>query len=260
MPVAFAPPAQNASRRNLFLASVRQDDAPFDVFGENTSAILGRFRFAGGLSSRRLENTLDDDVLATYSDGSACLVLTSSDMGTLAVLNADLNNSNLPTGEAFVPLLDQLIERLLQRPRSQSNAIGGEPLVARLPAGLGLASELKVVGPESDAPVTDGKGELLDEGVGVVWRWPSPDVPGVYRVQSADQTVFALAINLHDEESQLEPLAADVLQNRLTSGLAVHYRSSDATTEERDVLWTWLLVACVFCMIGESVALMAFRS
>jgi hypothetical protein len=96
--------------------------------------------------------------------------------------------------------------------------------------------------------------------VGVVWRWPSPDAVGVYRVQRADQTVFALPINLHDEESQLEPLASNVLQNRLTRGLAVHYRSTDAAADERDVLWTWILVGCVCCVIGESIALIAFRS
>lgn len=260
MPVDFSPPPRGQPRRDLFLTSIRQDEAPFDVFGESTQAITGQLRFGGGLSSRRLENTLDDDVLANYSDGTACLVLTSSDAGALAVLNTDLNLSNLPTSAAFVPLLDQLVQRLLQRRTATTGALGGEPVVARLPSGTGTASELQIVGPDSAAPESSSHGELVDEGVGVVWRWPSPDKPGVYRVQRDDETVFALPVGLSAEESPLERLSPEVLKERLAGTLAVHYRSAAGSHDQRDVLWTWLLTGCVVCIIGEFVALTVFRS
>ena len=80
-----------------------------------STPILGRLRFAGGLSSRRLETGLEADVLATYNDGSAGIVLTSSDAGALAVINADLAASNLPKTSAFVPLLAELVEQMLDR-------------------------------------------------------------------------------------------------------------------------------------------------
>jgi len=260
MPVDFAPPPQDQSRRDLFLTSVQQDVAPFDVFGDSRQAITARLRFGGGLTSNRLENTLDDDLLATYSDGTACLVLTSSDAGALAVLNVDLSRSNLPTSEAFVPLLDQLVQRLLQRRAAVTGAMGGEPVVVRLPSGIGAASELQIVGPQPSESELISLGEIADEGIGTVWRWPSPDKPGVYRVERGDETVFALPVGLSAEESPLESLSPDVLKNRLAGTLAVHYRSATDPSGQRDVLWTWLLVACVVCIVGEFVTLTAFRS
>ena len=136
MPVEFVPPPRGQLRRDLFLTSWRGDVAPFNVFGESTSAIVNRLRFSGGLSSRRLAVGLDDDVLARYSDGTACLVIAGSDNGSLAVLNADLGLSNLPRTDVFVPLLDQLVQRLLQNQRPGETAESGQPLVARLPAAL----------------------------------------------------------------------------------------------------------------------------
>lgn len=259
MPVDFAPP-RDQPRRDLFLTSVRQDVAPFEVFGDSRQAITGPLRFGGGLNSVRVENTLDDDLLATYSDGTACLVLTSSDAGALAVLNADLSRSNLPTSEAFVPLLDQLVQRLLQRRAAMPGATGGEPVVVRLPNGIGTASELQIVGPEPSENAMLAHGEIVDQGGGVVWRWTSPDKPGVYRVLRGDQTVFALPVGLSAEESPLESISPDVLKNRLAGTLAVHYRSATDPSGQRDVLWTWLLVACVVCIVGEFVSLTAFRS
>jgi hypothetical protein len=65
---------------------------------------------------------------------------------------------------------------------------------------------------------------------------------------------------LSAEESPLESLSPEVLKNRLAGTLAVHYRSATDPSGQRDVLWTWLLVACVVCIVGEFVTLTAFRS
>ena len=50
----------------------------------------------GGLATRRSERALADDILASYNDRSASLVVTTFGGGTLAVLNADLTTSDLP--------------------------------------------------------------------------------------------------------------------------------------------------------------------
>src|SRR5256885_568479 len=78
-----------------------------------SSASISPLRFGGGLNSRRLEGGLADDILASYSNRSAGLVVTACGGGTLAVFNADLNVSNLPKSPAFVPLLAELTNRML---------------------------------------------------------------------------------------------------------------------------------------------------
>ena len=115
MPVEFTPPPAGSNRRNLFLKSVRSEEPPFSVFGDNLSTFIGSARFAGGLSSRQLAGGLADDVLATYNDGSACLVCTVSDAGALVVLNADLAASELPGKSMFVLLVQSLADRIMNR-------------------------------------------------------------------------------------------------------------------------------------------------
>ncbi len=259
MPVDFAPPTAGDSRRDLFLASVRDDAPPFNVFGENTAAIVGSMRFAGGLESRRRVSAIADDVLATYNDGTACLVRTSSGAGTLTVLNADLNRSSLPRMAAFVPLLDQLVQQMLEQRHSETAAVSGEPLVVRLPGSVEEPQLLRVAGPtEQQAAGTFG--ELSGDGTGVVWKWQSAGVPGIYRVLREDETILALPVHLTDEESQLENLSADVLENRLAAGHAVQYRSASVGREQRDVLWTWILTVAVLSLLGELSLLLIFRS
>ncbi|MEX0586017.1 MAG: hypothetical protein WD176_05205, partial [Pirellulales bacterium] len=256
LPVEFAPPPTGQARRNLFLTSYRREDSVFRVFGDQVAGAVGPLRFGGGLSSRRGDVGLSSDVLATFNDGSAGLVLTASDAGVLAILNTDLAASNLPASGAFVPMVEELVERLTTRRRS-AKFICGEPLVAQLPADVGLASELRIVGP--DAKSQNSHGQLTDDGAGVAWHWPTPTPPGVYRANRGQTTAFALAIHLPDEESQLEPLPLNVLTGRLAGGRAMHVQA-DANDQQQDDLWTWLLVACVVCMAGEVGTLLWFRS
>src|SRR5262249_38275346 len=134
MPVEFTPPPPSQRRRDLFLTEVRRDRPPFHVFGDGLPALTGPLRFAGGLASRRLEGGPADGVLAWLGDRSAFLVVTSCGAGTLAVLNADLSTSNLAGSGAFVPLIGELMNRLLGRQRLTEAAPCGEPLAVYLPA------------------------------------------------------------------------------------------------------------------------------
>ena len=262
MPVQFLPPPAGQVRRNLFLASLRRDEPPFAVFGDSLTAISGTLRFAGGLNSRPLPNGLADDVLASYNDGSACIVLTASDAGVLAVVNADLVASNLAKSSAFVPILDELIERMLSRNRTSTAALCGEPLVQQLPEEAGTAAGLRIIGPDgADKDASDGRcGQLVEEGAGLSWRWPSPRAPGVYQVRRGSQTVFALAVGIPAEESQLESIDPQVLKDRLAAGRNVFFHGAAGQGEPRDDFWKWFGVACVFCMLGEITTLLAFRT
>lgn len=262
MPVEFTPPVAGGSRENLFLASVRRDDPPFRVFGDDLAAITSRLRFAGGLGSRRLKDGLEDDILAVYGDGSASMVLTSCGAGALCVINADLGTSTLPRTPAFVPLLHELVGRMLQAETATTPARCGEQLVVQLPPEVESAAGLRIVGPQG--PQTDGPdhsfGQVSDEGTGPVWHWQRSGPPGVYRIEQDGATVFSRAINVPAEESHLESLPADVLRNRLGGGYSVYYRNAGGGEDRRDLPWTWMLTACVICMLGEIATLLAFRA
>jgi hypothetical protein len=133
--------------------------------------------------------------------------------------------------------------------------------VVRLPATITDPIDLEIRPPQASAGNDPARvGELASEGLGVVWRWNAPDVPGVYRVERGGTTLFAVPIHFSDEESQLEPLPADVLLNRLAVGRAVHFRALAGGGDSRDVIWTWLLTACVVCLLSEISALWLFRS
>lgn len=273
MPVEFAPPPAGQVRRDLFFASVRRESPPFSVFGDSLTSIISRLRFAGGLTSRRLDSGLETDVLAAYNDGSAGIVLCSSDAGALAVVNADLAASNLPKTSAFVPLLAELVEQMLDRHHGADSALCGEPLVAHLPAETGAATALRVRGPNDTGPDSNvGRyGELADEAVGVAWRWTAPGPPGVYRVEhdGAPAPVFSMAVNIPAEESQLESLfdesspnalSPDVLASRLAANRTVVYHGIIDEGQQRDDFWKWFAVACVVCILGEVSALLIFRT
>lgn len=257
MPVAFQPPPQGEWRRNLFLTSVKYDAKPFSSLGESAATLVRDWRFSGGLVSRPIPDAIADDVLATYNDGTACLVVTATDTSSLAVLNADLGASNLPSQAAFVPLVDELMQQLTERRSLTTTAHCGQSLLVRLPVSGTSANSLEIVGP-SNGDV--GSGELIDEAGGVNWRWPVVGTPGAYRIQQGNQTVFALAVSAPAEESQLDPLSADVLQNRLAANNSVFYRPAGDSEQPRDTLWTWLTVGCLICLLGELGTLLVFRT
>src|SRR5207248_10466069 len=103
LPVEFVPPASGQPRRDLFLIEVRKNEPPFAALGERLNAAIQPLRFGGGLNSRRTSAGLIDDVLASYSDRSAAIVVSACGAGHLAVLNTELNASNLPASPIFVP-------------------------------------------------------------------------------------------------------------------------------------------------------------
>ena len=260
MPVEFSPPSAGQVRKNLFLADVRRRQVPFTVFGEEAPAILSPVRFSGGLTSRRVEGALLDDVLATYNDQSACLVVTACGAGTLAILNAELGSSNLPSSPAFVPLIGELTGHLLGRDRSQEAALSGEPLAVYLPSAASPVSGLRIDHPAS-VPIESGTlGELHEENIGVMWQAPAAGPPGVYEVKRGSQTVFAMASAIPPDEADLATLASDVMTDRLSGGRDVKYRSAIHDEEPRDDLWTWLAVACLGCVFAEVAGLKAFKS
>jgi len=259
LPVTFQPFPKGQHRRDQSLMSFKYDSRPFNALGENAAELVRDWRFGGGLISHPVPETLLDDVLATYADGSACLIFSLSDTSALAVLNADLGISNLPSRAAFVPLIDELTQLLTERRSIVTIPNCGQSLMVRLPVAGVTSQSLEIVGP----PSADGDaelGELHDESGSVIWRWPAIGKPGVYRVCQNKATVFAIAVSAPAEESQLDTLSADVLQNRLVTGNAVFYRDAADTSQPHDPWWTWLTVGCLACLFGELATLLVFRT
>lgn len=258
LPVEFAPVPVGQARRNLFLGQVQRDAPPFAIFGDQLSGLTGPLRFSGGLISRPQAGGLADDVLAAHSDGSACLVMSTGQGASLAVLNADLEQSNLPTSPLFVPLVGEITRMLVASKQVGGEQPSGEPLSIALPGKVDRADELAVAGPEGTA---DGSGELTQEPLGIVWRSTAAATPGIYRVNRAGETIFALATVIPDEEADLRSLSADVFRTRLAGERDVRFREYSADqAHERDRLWTWLAVACAACVLGEFVVLRLFRT
>src|SRR6185436_20140360 len=81
------PAPRDASKR--FLVSVNTERRPFKVFGDAVARFTQGMALSGGLaSSLRGDAGLDtESILASYSDGSAALVVTRVAAGRLAVLN-----------------------------------------------------------------------------------------------------------------------------------------------------------------------------
>jgi hypothetical protein len=254
LPVEFLPPAAGQTRRGLFLAEMRKEEAPFSIFGDSLSAALGSLRFSGGLSSRRSERGLADDVLASFSDRSAALVVTPCGAGSLGILNADLAASSIPTSNAFVPLLSELVARLMGTRADQTSVNAGESMAIYLPTEAGAAAGMTL-------DPAENSGQLNEENAFVTWRWNTAGPPGVYRVQRGSTTLFAIATGVSKDESDLRIIDASVIQ-RLAGGREVHFDPNGAGggEDQKDRAWTWALIACTTCMLLEIAVLKMFRT
>ena len=257
LPVEFLPPAPS-QRRELTLADIKQDQAPFSVFGDQTAAVIRPLRFEPALATRRRERAASDDLVASYNNGSAAMVVTSSGAGTLAVMNVDLVRSNLPASGAFVPLIGELVERLLSHGRRNESVESGEPAAVYLPPEVASTDGLRVVATPADASANPG--ELVVENAGVLWRTSAAGAPAVYEVKRGPKTVFAVAAETPAEESDLRPIDPATLKDRLAAGRSVYYRGSDSDSEERDKLWTYLALGCAIAMLMEFALLRVFRT
>jgi hypothetical protein len=261
LPVEFSPPIAGQTRKSLFITEFKLRQMPFKIFGEEASAILAPIRFSGGLSSRRVEGALLDDVLANYNDQSACLVVTACGAGAVAVLNADLAASTLPSSPAFVPIVGELTSHLLGRDRSPEAVACGEPLAVYLPPAASPVVGLRIES-HSGSTIVDSEtlGDLHEESVGVMWHSSAVGPPGIYDVKRGTQTVFAISAAIPAEESDLTAISAEVLTDRLAGGRHVRFRSAFQDDRPRDDAWTWLAVMSLCFVFAEIIGLRLFKS
>lgn len=257
MPVQFVPPAAGTHRQGLFIASTSRGQGVFNFLGDNVAAALAPLRFGGGLDSRKLDTGLADDVLATFSDRSAALVVTNCGAGKLAVLNADLGESNLPASSIFVPLMGELAGRLTSRTDRAEASPCGELLVASLPPEVTGVSGLSLTGANKSG---DSLGSLSEENGLVTWRWDEAGPPGVYEAKRGPAAVFALATAIPASESDLTAIDPQLLTGRLAGGRTIHFASAGRDEAKPETAWSWIAAVCAACMLLELAALKFFRT
>lgn len=260
-PVTFLPAAREQTRTGLFLAEVRRQAPPFAALAEDLGKLISPLRFTTNVVARRQPEGLAEEILATYSDRSPCLVISPFGGGNLALFNGDLSHSNLPTSAAFVPLVGELTSMLIKHQGIEPPAPCGEAGVWVLPAEVDNITHLTVenANRHQDAAENTNWGEFTKTAEGVWWRWPKVGPPGVYRVQRAGKTAFALATTIPTEESDLVTLAPDLLQSRIMSSTSIQAQRVEQTIETMDDRWMWAIVACIFCIFLEFFVLKWYR-
>jgi len=261
-PVQLVPPDNDTKRKDLFVREVRSRQPPFEIFGEQANAAMQTTRIGGGLASRALETGLRDQIVAELSDSSAFLFLTSCDAGTVAVLNADLDESNWCSQPSFFPVLNELINATYSNRSSSPEAFGGEPLIRQLSSSIPEAANLVAESADKRSFLTEsfGSWEWNAAQNSFVWAWPDPAGPGVYQLLNKREPAIATAISAPAAESDPKTLSADVLQGRLAGNRTVTFRDARSADQKSDQWWNWLIIACILGLASEIITLRWFSA
>ena len=273
-PVDFAPRSQTVSNNEQPLGKLDKDYRAFAVFGDAMNGLVSELAFAPGLMSQRTLGSLEDDVLAELSDRTVLLMKTKVGAGTFCVLNCDLENASFTRHPAFVPIVNELVDDLLQPTTRKQPALCGEPLTRLLPVAVKSTEGLKVVSSlPSFSRTSQTSDELADDGLDassegmelgsvfeqsgteVVWKWKKLIGPSTFRVVQQQETVFALASHLAAEESDLRTLGADVMVDRLAANRNVVFSAVNQDASERDDGWIWFTVAAFLAIVCETIVL-----
>ncbi len=261
-PVQLVPPDNDLERKDLFVREVRNRQPPFEIFGEQANAAMQTVRIGGGLASRSLETGLRDQVLAELSDSSTLLFLTSCDAGTVAVLNADLDESNWCSQPSFFPVFNELFNATFSNRNTTPEAFGGEPLIRQLSSSIPETANLVAESADKRSLPADsfGQWEWNAAQTSFLWAWPDPVGPGIYELLNKRETAFATAISAPAVESDLKTLSAEILQGRLAGSRTVAFRNAKSADQKSDQWWNWLIVACILGLASEIVTLRWFSA
>jgi hypothetical protein len=260
LPVEFVAPAKGRSLKERFLTDIRASQPPFAIFGDELTGLTAPIRFSKSLLSRPVEGGLADDLLASLNDRSASLVASACGAGNVVLWNVDLAATNLTSSPLFVPMVSEIVEKLLARRQAAAVANCGLALSVPLPPAVGSISGLETAF-VPEMPKDGSVGELTEDKTGVYFRSKELAGPGTHLVRREGKTVFAIASAAPPEESDLRSIQGSVLTKRLARGRAADFRSTaDLLQNERDDVWTYALVAAVGCILAEWVILLVMRT
>jgi hypothetical protein len=256
--VDLVPESQADSRKDLFIRQAKSRETPFSILGSNNAAsLLKMIRFQGGLGTRATTEGLRDQILAELSDTSALVYVSSVGAGQVAVLNTDLSRSNWSIQPTFLPIVSELINKLLAQRGQNEQAHCGEVVVRLLPSEI--TAEAKLLARTVDGlPSNDGDFGSWQWAPGqgaVVWNWPKPSGPGIYSLEDNATPVWMIATSAPSIESDLSSLDKEILTERISGQRAVGFALAGSNEKPDDDIWKWLIVGCLFGLIAEIVVL-----
>ena len=262
MPVQFAINNSQRATANRFIVDVDRRQSPFAAFGDELGAAIRSLEFQSGLITRPTQDGLASDVRATFSDQSAFLTVTYAGQGKIAILNADLERSNLARTPILVPLIGDLIsEELAGSEQFEETFSCGEPLTVTLPIGEERLEDLEIVPPEGVQLSPLETGTFSASPSGVIWNVEQAGPPGVYSIQLDGKSISAITTTIPPSESDLRVLSEDVFTERLASGRQLSFQSSSLIhDDQQDAGWVWFAAGCLFCVVGELTVLRMFRT
>lgn len=165
--------------------------------------------------------------------------------------------SNWAVQPTFLPVVSELINKLLTQRGQNEQAHCGEVLVRILPSEFTAEAKLtaRTVDGQSSADGTYGSWQWSAGQSAIVWNWPAPGGPGVYALDENSMPVWMIATCAPSIESDLSSLDKEILTERIAGKRAVGFTSSGSDDKPEDDVWKWLIVGCLVGLIGEIVAL-----
>lgn len=201
-------------------------------------------------------------VLASFDDAhhSPALVERTYDRGRVLLLTTTISTrwTRLPESpRTLVPFVHELVRHAAGHESAPRNVAPGTPLVAEVDA---FPRGLELVRPDGSRRALDG--EAQDVGAGRRWRLPA--VPGkdtervgLYRVTSEGGPSVPFAVQFDALEGDLDRLTPAELARWHGALVPVdaNARSSGdagAARPERGELWRGLAIACLVCLVCET--------
>ena len=188
---------------------------------------------------------LNRGVLATLSSGEPWLVEGTTSRGAyLLVASAlDEQSTNLPLTAALMPLLEWMVSRWGDTPRTQWGPQGG--VIAGTPIDLPLGT----------TDVRDPAGTL--HPVDATQPFAATAKAGLYEFLAGDSTIQMLAVNAAPEESVLLPIEDSDLIDLLPGPATLvadsaRWTSAVFSAGQGPEIWRWLLVAAALVLVAES--------
>ncbi len=152
---------------------------------------------------------------------------------------------------SFLPLMQQLVQTVLNTGVERTNVVAGEPLQGTVVGSVERAQVTIVRPDQSENQIST---EALDATGTLTWFYGQTDVRGVYRAQAAKGKEQIFAVNINPVESSLESLTLGQLPKASTTALPLaDTMGAPEPIETDDRLARLLLGALFVLLLTESV-------
>ena len=253
IPAAFHPPFQ-------LLRTVFSETGegivlgPHKLFSDADQGDWASVRFLRHFQNQVLADRRND-VLLSYTDGSAAVTLSSAGKGAVVFVNLPLT----PDGGDFIgnPLFPASFHELLRLLRRSSEGQEVTP-------GKAWVLETATQG-EGPLTVLDPAGTMLEPQVLASGRTsrlalPAAKAPGVYVVKQGGVDVGVAAVNVDPRESDTRPIALESLKAAPGASITVIRGEEDLLLADKSrPLWPQLAAAAAAMLAVEMVLLALWR-